>query len=327
MNQVQRRVAQLANPYVEADPWSGSPVPERFVRENRLQLLLRDAGVSVPGVEAVEADLETLTDELDELVDAFHAAGVEFLLIKFPDLPKPHRDLDVLVVDGGGRVDDLLRRRGYRVVGDGEPHKRGYERTRDGVELSVDLHHEITWWGNVYLDTAALWEGRVTRDVGGTSVPVPGPVGEVLVSAASDVFGEIQVNLFEVLHAKDVLAREGVDVATLRERARSEGWRRQFDYFASVCDAVYRELYGEAVFGLDGGRAGPIGQLPYRYPIGRILALRWRRVGTLLRERGPAAASAAAWGYVLETTQLGLDFVRVRTGLPNHPILNMRRWL
>jgi hypothetical protein len=327
MDPNERRIAKLANPYVEADPGLDVALPEPFVRENRLSLLLRDAGVPVPGVKGIESELHTLTEELAELVEAFDAADVEFLLIKFPDLPKRHRDLDVLVVDGGDEVGEVLLERGYRVVGDGEPHKRGYERTRAGTEISVDLHHEISWWGNVYLDKWALWNGRVTRDIGGASVPVPGPVGEVLVSAASDVFGEIQVNLFEVLHVEDVVAGAGIDVATLRERARAEGWRWQFDYFASVCDAVYRELYDETVFGIDDAVDGAISRLPYRYPVGRILALRWRRVGSLLKPEGPSKASVAAWGYLLETTQLGLDFVRVRTGLPNHPILNMRRWL
>jgi hypothetical protein len=320
MDRTEGRLARLAHPEFTAEP--PADLPRQFVADNRLWLLLTEAGVDID-VADERRRLSRLREELAALDDLFTDA--RYLLIKHPDLPKLHRDIDILVVNGWAEVDRVLRDRGYAVTGDNEPYKRGYARTVDGVELDFDVHAELSWWGNSYLDPERLWADHTHRRLAGQDLPVPNPVGELLVAVASGVFGEIRLPLYDVLHVWHLLHR-GVDVAAAGRLAEGVGWSRQFDYYLNACAGIYAHLYAEELPVEFPGDLTP-SSLPYRFPLMDIVSLRGRRVLDRGNIGGYGRAAHDLRGYALELLQLGIDHVFYRTGLPQPAAFNMRFWL
>lgn len=323
--------ARLAHPGVDADPDDLDPddidrVPETFADENRLWALLACTGVDV-GERGSTDRQEHLFAELAELLPAFEQAGARVLLVKYPPLPKRHRDLDLLVVDGFEAVDRVLQERGYVVTGDGEPYKRGYELAADETTMDLDVHEEITWWGNVYLDSERLWSDRTERTLYGVSVPVPSLEHELAICIANAAFGEVRLNLFDVFTTW-WLVQEGVDVDSASLAAERLGWDTQFWYIAGLLERVHRSVY-DTELGLAPPTSRPerIQQLPYRYPIPKIIGLRVGKVRADRQRAGLRTALSSARGYVLELLQLGIDYVFYHTGLPKHSVFNMRSFI
>lgn len=318
--------ARLAHPSYEADAQDFGSPPERFIDENRLWGLLSARGVGVGVTWSGDGQARQFA-ELGDLLEEFREVDAAALLIKYPDLPKEHRDLDLLIPEGFDAVHQLLLNRGYRVTGDGEPYKRGYAREASGQEFDLDVHEAVSWWGNTYLDARTVWAERTDRRMHGVRVPVPSPEHELLICAANAAFGEVRLNLFDVITAW-WLTQQGVDVPQAREVAAQQGWRSQFDYVCGLMEAVHRELFDDPLQLGDAMLApSPIPSLPYRYPIGRIGGLRLAKTRADLADHGIQRAAGTARGFVLESAQLGLDYFFYRTGLPKHWAFNLRSLL
>lgn len=325
MDAVELAVARLSHPAVDAHPEQVDELPEQFVAENRLRALLAARGIDV-GNDPL-ADQRVRVEELGALLTDVGKAGGRVLLIKYPGLPKCHRDIDLLVASGFDAVDRVLRDRGYEVTSDAEPYKRGYERRIDGTTVDFDVHEAVTWWGNTYLDTDDLWADRTERELYDVTVPVPSPEHEFLVCAANAAFGEVRLNLFDVLTAW-WLCERGVDASAARREAEAAGWCRQYDYVAGLIEQVHVQLFDDTLgVGEQNVAPSPISDLPYRYPVSRILSLRARKVATDVSRAGLQEGISSARGYVLESLQLGIDYAFYLADVPKHGAFNMRSFL
>ena len=122
MNREEVMLAKLANPYSDDKVKLDISLNERllkFIDENKISLLLKEKGIETKIATQDEKKLKVLMNEMQELTDEFVAENVDYVLIKFPKLPRPHGDLDIIVSDVR-TVEEILKRRGYFLDYDGD---------------------------------------------------------------------------------------------------------------------------------------------------------------------------------------------------------------
>jgi len=145
-------LAQMANPYFHYSHKVDPNVCFDFIQSNKISLLLKRNGLIIKQAEEDEKNLSRLLNELVEIKKIFDSQDVKFVLIKLPKLPRPHGDLDILLIKNINSAEDILKKKGYAIVNDADPYRRTYIKEINGERLEVDFHLEAAWGGIVYLE-------------------------------------------------------------------------------------------------------------------------------------------------------------------------------
>lgn len=265
LTELQFKLAQIANPYFHNSYKVDPTKCFDFIEANKISLLLKQKGLTTKQAEEDEKSLNLLLDELVEIKRIFDSQNIKFVLIKFPKLPRPHGDLDMLIIKNINSAEDILRKRGYVLENDADPYRRTYITEINGNRLEVDLHLEAAWVGVIYLDKEDIWKNSMKREIRGIDVYVPSPEYELLITAAHDMRSN-EITLFDVLYVNSLLKEENIDMNFARSRAKKNNWLKQFDYFICVVNEIYRELYELGTF-------LRVKELPFHFPsytIGRL---------------------------------------------------------
>jgi hypothetical protein len=219
----------------DPDTWSSSTVA--FVRENDLSFVL-DLDAEPSFVRQQRRERDRLLDELDGVKSSLEAFGVPFSLIKFPVVPKPIGDIDVLVPSRVHRR-DAFEDAGFRLQNRTEPHREAYVKEFDDGLITFDVHTRASWRRVEYLDSARLVEEHVTHTLpGGTQCPVPRPAHDLLVIAAHSMYDEGAVSLFEALYGYHLIHEMDADVQSAASIADRYNWRPVFVRFCALAEAV-----------------------------------------------------------------------------------------
>jgi len=281
LNEIEHKIALIANPHL------GYPVENidlegptlEFIESNKLSLLLKKKGIEIETAKREEERHKYLMDELCELKHAFDDYGVDFVLIKFPELPRPHGDLDVLLCKDVKSAEHLLKSKGYILDNDRDPYRKKYVKSVNGTTWEVDLHLEAAWGGIVYLNKEEVWKYCIKREINGVDIPVPSPEYEVLIAAAHGM-RENKITLFDVLYVYSLLKEKKVDMDFIRDVAKRNNWVKQLDYFIHLINRIYGELYDES------GNHSRIKELPFRFPVYTIGKLKLQKAILDLRYCG-----------------------------------------
>jgi len=330
LNQIEHKIALIANPCLDypVESIDSEELPLEFIESNKLSMLLKEKGIETKTAKKEEEKLKYLMDEICELKNDFDDNGVDFVIIKFPELPRSHRDMDILIVNDIEGAEEVLKQRGYIFENVDDPYRKSCAKTVNGEPLSVDLHLDVSWWGIVYLEKEEIWRNKATRKINGVDIPVPSPEYEILITAANTVFGEIRINLFDVLYISYIVKNNNIDMGLIEATAKKNNWLKQYNYFIYLVNEVYKSLYDEKLFkALKSSSFIKTNHLPFRFPIYKIVSLKAQKIFSDLTHRGAREAIQDSWGYSLEILQLTIDFFRENMRIPTHPIFNMRRFL
>lgn len=325
MNREEVVLAKLANPYSSDKVKLNVSINERllkFIEENKISLLLKERGVRTEITKRDERKLEILIKEMKEIVKEFERREVDYVIIKFPELPRAHRDIDILVDQSQIKsIHEILRNLGYRKKKDvQEINKKAYTKvTSSGDIIDIDVHLEFGWWGVTYLRSSNILERSEMREFKDFEIRKPCAEHELLMHASTILFGELRLTLFDLIYAKVLIDK--VTLPRTREIASNNNWLRQFDYFIEIISTLYNDIWGHHSY------TNLNISFPYRIPVSRIFLTRMRKMASDFKSNGLRMGIKDLWGYLLEISQLGIDYVRERFGIPSHPIFNMRRFL
>jgi len=325
MNREEVVLAKLANPYFDDKVSLNFEIDERllrFIEENRISLLLKERGVETKIARRDEWKLKALIKEMRGIVREFERGGIDYAIIKFPEFPRAHRDIDILIDRSQiKKVDGILRNLGYKEKKAQEVNKKAYFRVIGKDIMDIDIHLELGWWGVTYLNSVSILEHSEMWEFKDFEIKKPCAEHELLISASTTLFGELCLTLFDLIYAK-ALIDKGISLAHAREIALSNNWLRQFNYFIETVDALYNNIWGRHRHtGLKNV------SFPYRIPLGKIFSTRMGKTASDFKSHGLRRGTRDLWGYMLEISQLGIDYVRERLSIPSHPIFDMRRFL
>jgi len=239
-------LAQMANPYFHYSHKVDPNVCFDFIQSNKISLLLKRNGLIIKQAEEDEKNLSRLLNELVEIKKIFDSQDVKFVLIKLPKLPRPHGDLDILLIKNINSAEDILKKKGYAIVNDADPYRRTYIKEINGERLEVDFHLEAAWGGIVYLEKEEIWNNRVVRKINDVDIPVPCPEHELLIAAAHGM-RENKITLFDVLHVAHIFSENEINMEFVRAVAKENNWLNQLQYFVSVINEIYYSLYGSPI--------------------------------------------------------------------------------
>jgi hypothetical protein len=247
--------------------WSSSTVA--FVRENDLSFVL-ELDDEPAFVREQRRGRDRLLAELERVQSSLDSFGVPFSLIKFPVVPKPIGDIDILVpsrVDRRNAFEDA----GFRLQNRTEPHREAYVKEVDGELLTFDVHTRVSWRRVEYLDAARLVEQHTTHTLpGGTACPVPRPAHDLLVIAAHSMFDNGAVSLFEALYGHYLIEELDADLGVANDIADRYNWSPVFERFCDLAAAVGT-----------GARTADPAAFPHCIPTGDVIG---SRVGKTARD-------------------------------------------
>ena len=324
MNREEVMLAKLANPYSDDKVKLDVSLNERllkFIDENKISLLLKEKGVETEIARRDEKKLEILIREMKEVAKEFERRGIDYVIIKFPELPRAHRDIDILVNHSQIKsVDEILGNLGYKKKDAQEVNKKAYAKVISGDIIDIDVHLEFGWWGVTYLRSNSILEHSGIWEFKDFEIRRPCAEYELLMHASTILFGELRLTLFDLIYAK-VLIDKVDSLSHTREIASNNNWLRQFDYFIEIINILYNNIWGHHSY------TNLNISFPYRIPVSRIFLTRMGKMASDFKSNGLRMGIKDLWGYLLEISQLGIDYVRERFGIPSHPIFNMRRFL
>jgi len=293
-----------------------------FIVSNKVSLLLSERGLHIDGVEEEKDKLNALMEELHNIATLLKLRGANFIIIKFPRLPRVMGDIDILVCDSEDiqALDEVLKELDYVLLNDErhEKYKRLYIKVKDDKILKINPHSEIAWEGTIYLDKAKIWRTRKKTQIKNIEIFTPSPEYELAIAAAHIMFECNQVTLYDIIYLSSLLANNELNIGSIASDIKSKGWYPQFLYFLSMLDAMHQELYGKSI---------PISQLqpyekfrinrritfPFRFPRRTLFLFRLQKILSDLRRHGLKEGINSLRGYILE-------FVKHRCDLRN-PIL------
>ena len=288
LSKEEKLVAYIANPYFDYHPsLEIDKIPLEFIEKNKLSLILLEKGLETEIGRKYASLRERMLQELCELTHEFEKFNIDFVVIKFPELPRTHGDLDILIANGLERVEDVLRSEGYELWKEDEPQREGYRKNNDGVLLKIDIHTESSWGGIKYLRKEDIWENRVKREINGVEVPFPSPEYEFLITAAHGM-RENAVTLFDVFYV-NFLFKKGINMEFVKAVAKENNWLKQLFYFSRAIYGAHRELYDEELeFLSDVFRIKPlkIDRLPFHFPFRIATSLKVEKALRDLKTRG-----------------------------------------
>lgn len=288
MNRDEWLTAWVANPAIE-DAEGPETIPRSFVIANKLQLLLGDRHAANLGVDRLASKNKRLLEALADIIPRFEERGVHWVLVKWPKLPYPHGDLDILVQDGLDDAESVLNSLGYQYEPDRDRYRRKYVMEDENFTWEADLHTDAAWVGVPYLDTADIYQSSETRTLGGHQVPVPSPTFDLLIWAAHDMRSN-RIPLADVLYSHSLL--DAVDHEQLDRTAAYHGWSRQLRAYIDAIVSCYDAVYGDR-------RRAPDINLPIEFPIGQMFRLKLSKLLEDGRRSGPHAAARDLRAYLL----------------------------
>lgn len=271
---------------------------DEYAVKNELELLIKSFNRDIPEAAAEQRRRSILSNHLTELVTGFGEHEVPFVVIKYPYLPKPLSDIDILVADPDG-AHTALTALGFDVEDDTEPHRETYVKVTDGVRVAVDLHSALSWRRVRYLRTNHIIENRYDRNIDGTSVPCPSPEHHFAITAAHSIFKHNTLSMFEVLEINALRRQHDIDIGRVRAMAGENNWRSQLDYFLSLIDETTTSLES----GTEAGSRRSLESFPITYPIRYILWSRGRKSAADIASGDVESVAVAAFAYPLDVTQ------------------------
>ena len=262
---------------LEGDNWRENPdtwssTSTTFVRENDLSFTL-DLDEEPSFVRRQRRERERLLNELEALLLSLDAFDVPFSLIKFPVVPKPISDIDVLIPSRVHRR-DAFEDAGFRLQNRTEPHREAYVKEFDDGLITFDVHTKASWRRVEYLDSARLVEEHATHTLPkGTQCPVPQPKHDLLIIAAHSMYDEGAVSLFEALYGYYLIHEMDADVQSAASIADRYNWQPVFTRFCALAEAV-----GTGTPGVDPS------SFPYRVPTWDVVESRIDKMGRDARD-------------------------------------------
>lgn len=313
----EKLIVQIVNPHSNyaTDNITPKELPSDFINSNKLSLLLRDRGIKTKESQKDWNKYKHLINEICKIKYYFSRYNIDFILIKFPKLPKPHSDIDILIINDNDmeNVEKALKQIGYEPVYDAERYRRGYFKILNGIKIGVDLHLEISWRGIVYLKKEEIFKNKVEREINGVKIPVPSPEYELLISAAHSIFKDNKITLFDVLYIHSIIKENDINMESVKVIAKQNGWYTQFLYFLNTFNKIYSELYEE-------GNNIP---LPYCFPFHVVLLVRLRKIFSDLKLYGLSKAIIELWEYSLDIVQYFCN----KFGISSEPLFNLLKFI
>lgn len=250
INEKERTVAQIANPYLDYTIGSKDSVkdhPIEFIDSNKISLLLKEKGIETEKTQEEMEHRRCLISELCELNHDFDAHGIDFVLIKFSKLPKPPGDLDILIINGLEEAENMLKNKGYVYEPtDADPDRKTYYKTVNGKSVAADLHLDTTWLDIKYLEKEDVWKNREKRNINDIKIPVPCAEYELLIAAAHGM-RENKIRLFDVLHVANIFRENEINMEFVMAVAKENNWLNQLNYFISLTNEIYHSLYSSPI--------------------------------------------------------------------------------
>lgn len=242
----QKQVCDLVHPERSVPVDRVEELPRGFIHENKLGAAVQ---TELPDFEDDTPESVTeraVYEELGSITQYFQTNDVKYAVIKsILPIPKQIGDLDILV-DEIDDAEPVLKKHGYTAESQ-QPYKRKYHRETEHGRVTVHLHDEIAWHGQIYLDKNHVLANTSSRSYPGGDVPVPSPVHEALIIAAHMLFekGNNRIILLDVLSFWVWNLNGDLDIGEMQTLASENGWEFGLNcYLAGTAD-VYRQAYGE----------------------------------------------------------------------------------
>ena len=221
----------------DQDPSSWSASTVSFIQENDISFAL-DINNEPPFISEARRDRELLISELEKILRSFKKFNISYSLIKFPYIPKPIGDVDILIPSRVNRR-KAFENIGFELDNRTEPHREAYTKQIGDDLITFDVHTRASWRRVEYLDAAKIVEKHITHTLpDGTDCYVPRPEHELLIMAAHSMFDERSVSLFESLYGYNLINNTELDMQYSRSIAKQYNWVEVFDRFCEISRSV-----------------------------------------------------------------------------------------
>lgn len=284
-NQVGKVLTELEGEKWDQSPSTWSSTTADFVEENDITFLI-NIDEEPAFIRKQRRERNRLITEFKAVQSSLNELGVPFSLIKFPVVPKPIGDIDILVPSRVNRR-SAFEDAGFRLDNRTEPHREAYIKEFDTGLITFDVHTRASWRRVEYLDSVHVVEQHTTHTLpDGTPCRVPRLEHDLLITAAHSMFDKGSVSLFEALYAHHLIHERGVDLQFAVSIADQYNWAPVFSRFCEIADIA-------------GTESGEIDLLsfPYRVPTRSVIENRIRKFGLDARDGQLTTVGRELVGY------------------------------
>jgi hypothetical protein len=266
-NRVNRALTELEGKEWDQSPSTWSSATVEFIKSNDISFLLNmDDEPSF--IRKQRRERAQLISEFKTVQSSLNEFQVPFSLIKFPVIPKPIGDIDILIPS---RVNRCLafEDAGFHLDNRTEPHREAYTKEFDTGLITFDVHTRASWRRVEYLDSAHIVEQHITHTLpDGTPCRVPRLEHDLLIIAAHSMFDKGSVSLFEALYGYYLIHERGTDLQLAVSIADQYNWAPVFVRFCEIADRVGTE-----------DKEMDLLSFPYYVPTQRVIEDRIRKMG------------------------------------------------
>ena len=270
-----------------------------YSSKNNLSILLHDHGLDLPKIDQELFAFNTILTELKKISLTLQEKDIKFVVIKFPYLLKLSSDIDILAIDRTN-LSTSLELIGYSIEDDSEPHRSTYVKKVNGVRVSIDVHHHLSWRRVCYVDSQSIIDQSQERFIDGVSIPSPATHHDLLITAAHSVFKHNQISLFDILHTlylQELLEDSSNEYLDLNSLAKNYHWKSEFKYYLDFVSSMKNHLYTP----LDENSS--ILKLPHQFNLRTVVSIRLLKILRSFSFKKPFNTLIQIYAYSFDSVQ------------------------
>ena len=239
-----RHVCEIAHPQKQPIEPRPDSFPREFITVNKLGAVVNENAPE----NISDSNFENTTyNALKSLTTVLEERDIKYAVIKsFLPVPKEIGDIDILV-DDLSQAATILESDGFKRENNDDPYKLKYNKTTSSGRVSIHLHGEITWHGQIYINKNDVLQNTVNKEHSHGEVVVPSPNYEALILAAHMLFetGNNRVIVLDALEYWSWSQNGKIDSELMLSIANRHNWGFGLRYYIGAVVAVYEKIYKE----------------------------------------------------------------------------------
>lgn len=161
--------------------------------------------------------------------------------------PFPYTDYDVDCVAAQGdfsRCKKVLEENNFAMIKNRsymrEPFKRFFS-VKDN-RCFIHLHSKFSWDGVKYVQSKAVWKSKVDKEIDGTTISVPSPTYDFLITAAHALFENKCVYMSDFMNIITLVESGQMDWDELLQMADELNWKSGLLWFSLQIEALHKKI-------------------------------------------------------------------------------------
>jgi hypothetical protein len=239
-NRVDKALTKLEGEEWDQSPSEWSSRTINFIKDNDISFLL-DVHEEPLFIHNQRRERAQLISEFKTVQSSLNKFEIPFSLIKFPVVPKPIGDIDILIPSQVNRR-SAFEDAGFQLDNRTEPHREAYTKEFDTGLITFDVHTRASWRRVEYIDSVHIVEQHITHTLpDATPCRVPRLEHDLLIIAAHSMFDKRSVSLFEALYGYYLIHERDVDLQLAVSIANRHNWEPIFTRFCEIVNIVGTE--------------------------------------------------------------------------------------